>query len=137
VKPWLGIDWGRARTGVAASDELGLLAHPVETVSAPSRAAVVERIKATAEKLSAGGIVVGLPLNMDGTEGESALAARAFAEDLGRATGLPVHFQDERLTSRSLAGVPLRKKGPGLDAAAACLILQGFLDAQRRGGSPT
>ena len=134
MKPFLGIDWGRARVGVAASDELGLMAHPVETVKVPSRAAVVDRIKAIAERLGAGGVVVGLPLNMDGTEGESALAARAFGAVLGEATALPVHFQDERLTSRSLAGVPLRKKGPGLDAAAACLILQGFLNARRREG---
>jgi putative Holliday junction resolvase len=132
MKPIVGLDWGRARVGVAASDELGLLAHPVETITALSRAAVVERVRQIAARLGAGGVVVGLPLNMDGSEGESAAAARAFAEALGAATGLPVSLQDERLTSREAAQKGARKER--LDQAAACLILQGFLDAKRKGG---
>lgn len=133
MKPILGLDWGRARVGVAASDELGLLAHPVETVSAPSRAGVLEKIKAVVDRLGAGGIVVGLPLNMDGSEGESAAAARAFGAALGEFTGLPVWFQDERLTSREAENHGVRRQD--VDRAAACLILQGYLDLQKRRGT--
>jgi putative Holliday junction resolvase len=136
----LGVDWGRVRIGVAVSDETGFLARPLATVALPSRAASVAEVARLAVTARAQEIVVGLPLQMDGVEGESAQAARAFGEALAVATGFPVHFSDERCST--LQGQTLlreagrrRGKGPGPDQAAACVILQGYLNSLRRPAS--
>ena len=133
----LGVDWGRVRAGVAVSDELGLLAHPLETLPADSPRRLVEAVARLAETHRADAVVVGLPRNMDGTEGDSAREARRFAENLESQAGRPVVLWDERLTSweaeRTLreSGAGRRKRKESKDVMAACLILQSYLDAKR------
>lgn len=134
----LGIDWGRARVGVAASDEMGLLAHPVATLQVASEARLLDELAALAKQHRAAEIVLGLPLNMDGTEGDSAQAARRLADNLGRAAGVPVHLRDERLTSWAAgerladAGLSNKKQKGVRDQMAACLILQAYLDSLKK-----
>lgn len=136
----LGVDWGRARVGVAASDESGLMAHPLETLPGGAPADVAAALKKLAADRGAGTVVVGLPLNMDGTEGESARAARALAGAL-ESQGLRAILRDERLSTwRAEAmlterGAHGRAKKERRDRAAAAVILQGYLDEQRRGGT--
>ena len=130
----LGIDVGEARIGLALSDELGMLAHPLETVKVkegdPLRhiAGVIAREKATT-------IVIGLPRNMDGTYGSAAEKAREFAAKLTALAPCTVKFWDERLTTvaaqRQLheAGRNAKTSREVIDQAAAALILQGYLDS--------
>lgn len=139
----LGVDWGRARMGVAVSDELGLLAHPVALFEVESVAAAVDRLRELAAKHGAVRFVVGLPLNMDGSEGESAAAARRLAAALRDASGLEADLWDERLTTweaeRFLTeerGLPRARRKQVRDQIAACLILQGWLDARRNRTGP-
>ena len=137
----LGIDYGTRRVGLALSDAGGTLASPaaVLEVSTPAHAAL--QVAQVARREGAERLVVGLPLNMDGTFGSQAKLTAAWAADLGRELGVPVVFVDERLTSydaeqslieRKRGGEKLtrkRKKGM-LDALAAALILQRFLDGE-------
>jgi putative Holliday junction resolvase len=139
----LAVDWGWARLGLAVSDDLGLTAHGVSTVTRRSAAQALDEIAAQVALLHADEIVVGLPRNMDGSEGPSADAARTFARALEERFRLPVHLWDERLTTaaagRALvtAGVRRHARREVVDQVAATLILQGFLDrrqaASRRG----
>ena len=131
----LGIDLGEARIGLAISDELGMLAHPLETITVKAVdplariAEIVSRDKVTT-------IVLGLPRNMDGTYGPAAEKARAFAEKLRERTTCPIKMWDERLTTvaaqKSLhaAGKNTKQSRSIIDQAAAQLILQGWLDSQ-------
>jgi putative Holliday junction resolvase len=132
----LGIDVGEQRIGVAVSDPSGLLSTPHGTVRRTGRAAA--EIADLARDLEAEVIVVGLPLKMKGGgEGAQAAAVRAFAADLARATALPLEFYDERLTTvmaeRSLIASGLRreKRKQQIDAVAAAIILQSWLDRRR------
>lgn len=135
MKKALGIDLGDARIGVAGSDELGMLAHPLETISA-TKCKPVARILELAAARSAGTIVVGMPRNMDGTYGPAAEKSRLFIEDLRAHTDLPVIAWDERLTTvaaqRSLreSGKNSREQKGVIDQVAAQLILQNWLDSQ-------
>lgn len=139
----LGVDVGSVRIGVARSDPGGLLATPVETV--PARAAdptaAIARIVELAAEHEAVEIVVGLPRGLSGTEGRAAAAARAFAEPLAAASPVPVRLVDERLSTVSAtaalrgSGVPGRKQRAVVDQAAAVVILQSALDAERSSGS--
>lgn len=129
----LAVDLGAARIGLAISDELGLLAHPLATIPAGPDAAT--RIAATAADHRAAAIVVGLPLNMDGSCGPAANAARAFADALRARTACRVVLQDERLSTvaaqRQLqeAGRSTKKSRHVIDQAAAQIILQAYLDS--------
>jgi putative Holliday junction resolvase len=132
----LGIDVGEQRIGVAVSDPSGLLSTPYGTVRRTGRATA--EISDLARDLEAEVIVVGLPLKMKGGgEGAQAAAVRAFAADLARATALPLEFYDERLTTvmaeRSLIASGLRreKRKQQIDAVAAAIILQSWLDRRR------
>ena len=131
----LGIDLGDARVGVAISDELGMLAHPLETITVKNTEPVA-RIAEIAVRDKIGTIVLGLPRNMDGTYGPAAEKSRAFAEKLRGSTGCVVKLWDERLTSvaaqRSLheAGRNAKQSRSVIDQVAAQLILQGWLDSQ-------
>ena len=131
----LGIDLGDARVGVAISDELGMLAHPLETITVKNTEPVA-RIAEIAVRDKIGTIVLGLPRNMDGTYGPAAEKSRAFAEKLRESTGCVVKLWDERLTSvaaqRSLheAGRNAKQSRSVIDQVAAQLILQGWLDSQ-------
>lgn len=132
----LGVDFGHARIGVAVSDELGLLAHPVETIAATNNAA--ERVAQIAGEKQAGTIVVGLPRHMDGSVGASAAAALAFAERLRSLVTCDVITQDERLSTvaanRALrqSGRKTRQTRAYVDQVAAQVILQTFLDRQQQ-----
>ncbi len=131
----LGIDLGDARVGVAVTDELGMLAHPVETI--PVKAGkVVKRIIELAKQKNAGTIIVGMPRNMDGTFGPAAEKAREFIEKLRAESACLIVPWDERLTTvsarRSLheAGRNSRNQRGVIDQVAAQFILQSWLDSQ-------
>ena len=138
----LGIDFGDARIGVAISDELNFLAHPLETIDV-RRVEAIPRIVALAAERGAGTVVVGMPRNMDGSRGPSAEKAQKFADALREA--LPPDYRvvtwDERLTTvsaqRSLreAGRKAHEQRGIIDQAAAQVILQGWLDAQAGGST--
>jgi putative Holliday junction resolvase len=127
--PALGIDHGDARIGIAATDDFGILAHPVETLD-QSKSDVIERIARLVEIRQIHTLVVGLPLRMDGSEGSSAAKVRAFANQLQqRIPTIPLVFVDETLTTSSAAaklreaGRNARQQKAVIDQAAAVEIL--------------
>ena len=136
MKRALGIDLGEARIGLAISDELGMLAHPLETIRVKDVRDPQARIAEIVERDKIGMIILGLPRNMDGTYGPAAEKTRAFAEKLRGRVSCEVRFWDERLTSvaaqRSLheSGRNVKQSRPVIDQVAAQLILQGWLDSQ-------
>jgi putative Holliday junction resolvase len=136
MKRSLGIDHGEARIGLAISDELGMLAHPLETVHVKEVADPIAHISAIVAREKIGTIVIGLPRNMDGSYGPAAEKVRAFAEKVRAASGCKLKLWDERLTSvaaqRSLheAGRNVKNSREVIDQVAAQLILQGWLDSQ-------
>jgi len=129
----LGVDIGEKRVGVAISDELGIAAHPLETIAQTTDEALIEKLKASARENGVTRIVVGLPLNMNGSLGDSANKILDFVERLKEKTGLDVVTWDERLTSveaeKLLLGLDKsRKKRKTLsDEVAAVLILQAYM----------
>lgn len=135
----IAVDYGDARTGVAVSDPTGTLAGETLTLRETGVRALAECLAEMARERAASRFVVGLPRNMNGAEGPRAEKTRAFATRLENASGLPVDFWDERLTTAG-AQVLLReagKNGPRdrgrVDAAAAALILEGYLRSQGGG----
>ena len=127
--PALGIDHGDARIGVAATDDFGILAHPVETIDR-AKMDPVERIAQLAVLRGIRTLVVGLPVRMDGTEGESAAKVRTFADLLReRIPNIPLVFVDETLSTASAsqklreAGRKARQQKSVIDQAAAVEIL--------------
>ncbi|MHC4502308.1 MAG: Holliday junction resolvase RuvX [Planctomycetota bacterium] len=132
----LGIDHGDVRTGVAVSDGLGLTAQPKELIRERDMAKAAARVAEIAREVDAAGVVVGLPVNMDGTEGPRAKKARRFGAKLGRLLDVPVRFWDERLTSmqaeRALAGRGSRQRKAKVDVVSAQIMLQSYLDAKGR-----
>lgn len=133
----LGVDLGKARTGVAVCDKSELLASPVEVVNEHNRERLLARVAQLAKERRAEQIVVGLPRNMDGSEGESAQNARAFGAELAETTGLPVDFSDERGTTITAHGflnetnTRGKRRKATVDAVAATIILQDYLDYRR------
>jgi putative holliday junction resolvase len=133
----LALDLGKARVGVAVDDELGRMAHPRGVLPGKDRRTLLDAITRLARDEEAGRIVVGLPVDMRGHEGDAARGARAMAQAIADATGLAVELWDERMTSqvaaRALASSEVRgKKARGrIDEAAAVAILQSWLDARR------
>jgi putative Holliday junction resolvase len=129
----LGIDLGKARIGVAVSDELGMLAHPVETV--PASGDPLKRIAQIVKEKDAERVIVGLPRHMNGTVGIGATEALAFAEKLRGQVSCEVVTWDERLTTtaanRALraSGRKARESRAFVDQVAAQIILQGYLDS--------
>ena len=141
----LGVDVGTVRVGVARSDPAGLLATPLETVARRARGgdADLTRIGELVTLCEAMEIVVGLPRSLSGDEGASARAARAYAVAIARRVSpVPVRLVDERLSTVSAhqhlreAGVKARRHRPVVDQAAAVVILQSALDAERASGRP-
>jgi putative Holliday junction resolvase len=134
MKKALGIDLGDARVGVAISDDLGMLAHPLETIAVKT-SDVKKRILTLVAERGAQTIIVGMPRNMDGTYGPAATKAKEFIEALRISTEIKVIAWDERLTTvsaqRSLheAGKNTKKQRPIIDQVAAQIILQGWLDS--------
>jgi len=133
----LGVDVGTVRIGLALSDLERIVATPFQTVQARDQQAAIEEISALAAAHQVQALVIGLPLDLDGTEGRAAKRTRRFVERLEARLALPVHWLDERLTSQQATralleadmGRAQRKKV--IDQVAAALILQSWLDAQR------
>ncbi len=130
------IDNGERRVGIAISDDLGMLARPLATIQDASPKRRLAQTAAALRNAAPDLVLVGLPKNMDGSEGPAAAAARAFAGQIAAATNLPVRLVDERLStvqaSRSLReqGLDSRKQRTRIDAASAAVLLQAHLDAQ-------
>lgn len=131
---FLGLDLGQRRVGVALSDELGLIAQPWDTLPRLPEERLLAAIAGICKDKTVGAIVVGLPLNMDGTRGPMAVAAEGFARRLEEQLGVQVFMWDERLSTRSAehalldADVSRRKRRGVVDKVAAVIILQSFLD---------
>jgi putative Holliday junction resolvase len=134
----IGLDLGTKTIGVAASDPDRKLATAVETVARKTFSADAKRLLALAAERNAVGFVLGLPLNMDGSEGPRAQSARAFARNLGKLTELPIALWDERLSTVAVerdliaADVSRKKRAAVIDQHAAAFILQGALDRLAR-----
>jgi putative Holliday junction resolvase len=139
----LGLDVGTKTIGVAASDALGLTAQAVTTVRRTSLKADLAALAELVREYEVERFVVGLPLNMDGTEGPRAEATRRFVDALTQALGLPVEFWDERLSTvaatRTLleADLSRAKRRQVIDQMAAQFILQGWLDARQLAPRPS
>ena len=133
----LGLDLGTKTIGVAASDALLSSANPVETVKRTKFTADADRLLSIAADRTAAGIILGLPRNMDGSEGPRCQSTRAFARNLAARTDLPIGFWDERLSTvaaeRALieADLTRKRRAEVIDAVAAAYILQGALDRIR------
>jgi putative Holliday junction resolvase len=136
VVRYLGIDLGRARIGLAIADDVLRAAQPLAVVPRRGDETDLNALRELAEAYEVSRAVLGLPLNMDGSEGPSARMARAFATRLAAGLGVPVELQDERLStfeaeSRLRArGVSARDMKDKVDAEAAAVILQGWLDGR-------
>jgi putative Holliday junction resolvase len=132
----LGLDYGTKTIGVAASDALGLTAQTVTTIRRTSLKADLAALKELVQEYEVERFVVGLPLNMDGTEGPRAEATHKFVDALTQAIGLPVELWDERLSTvaaqRTLleADLSRAKRREVIDQMAAQFMLQGWLDAR-------
>lgn len=134
----LGVDWGERRIGLALTDETRTIARPLATLTRrPGKRFPMQQLLAHCAEHGVAGIVVGLPLDEQGEEGEAAAAARQLAADIARRSGLPVELWDERLTTaRALRAVremggSTRGRREDVDALAAALLLQHYLDAGR------
>ncbi|OHE80916.1 MAG: hypothetical protein A2107_03110 [Verrucomicrobia bacterium GWF2_62_7] len=132
----LGIDYGHRRIGIAASDETGTLALPLEQVDAEPLARACERIAALARERGVERIVVGMPRNMDGSYGPAAESVRAFVAELKKSVPAEIVIWDERLSTAQAeramveADYSRKRRRAQRDALAAQLILQNYLDAQ-------
>jgi putative holliday junction resolvase len=135
----LGLDLGTKTIGVATSDPARRVATGVETVRRTNFTSDVARLLALAAERKAAGFVLGLPLNMDGSEGPRAQSTRAFARNLARLTELPIALWDERLSTAAVeraliaADVSRSRRAKAIDQHAAVFILQGALDRLARG----
>ena len=134
----MGIDYGDARTGVAISDLLCSIVGSTAVVPSRNREKAMADIVRLAKENGVGEIVVGLPKNMDGTEGPRAELCRSFARELEEASGLPVAMWDERRTTVEAHNILSahnyhgQKRKNTVDAVAASLILEGYLAYLRR-----
>ena len=132
------LDLGKARVGLAISDELGVLAHPRHPLDARNRRDLLRRIQDFAREEALARIVIGLPIETSGEEGPAARKARTFAEQVAEATGLPVTLWDERFTTSEATrllhegGQRARGMRGRIDGAAACILLQSWMDRQKR-----
>ena len=134
----LALDYGRRRIGVAACDVLGITTAGVVTLDARDLNAVLVAIQALVSEREATAIVVGLPINMDGSRGPMAEAASTFADEVRARVGVPVDMFDERLTSFAAdqvlreAGLSRRERAAREDQVAAAIILRAYLDQRAR-----
>ncbi|HQE99630.1 MAG TPA: Holliday junction resolvase RuvX [Anaerolineae bacterium] len=131
----LALDLGDRRIGVALSDATGTLARPLEVFQRRSRAADFAHVAALVQQHEVGAVVIGLPFNMNGTEGQRAAWTRDYGAALGQAVERPVTFWDERLTTveaeELLQAQGRQSEKRSVDAIAAAIILQGYLDHLR------
>ena len=133
----MSVDLGHVRTGLAISDRSGFLASSLCVIEERNDQRLVDKIAEKARENHADRIVVGLPKNMDGTEGESALRARELAGQIAEKSGLPTVMQDERGTTLtahaylSASEVYGKRRKQRVDAVAASIILQDYLDSRK------
>jgi putative Holliday junction resolvase len=133
----LGIDYGTKRVGLALSDSLGLLAHPYATLTRTTRERLFAELSAIIAKEKVQAVVIGLPLGLDGQETEAAKQVRNFAASLARRVNVPIHFENEALSSKAaqdqLRQVRLRgkKQLAALDQQAAVIILSDYLERRQ------
>jgi len=138
----LGLDLGEKTIGLALSDRLLMVATPMETLKRGKFAADAARLDTIISEQGIGGLVVGLPLNMDGSDGPSAQSARAFGRNWVNRSPLPLIFWDERLSTMAVtrtlldADTSRKRRGEVVDKMAAAYILQGALDRLRRLKAP-
>jgi putative Holliday junction resolvase len=131
----LGVDFGRVRVGLAVSDPDRKFSFPLATYERQGRARDADHFRALVAEEGVGGLVVGLPVHLDGREGEKAAEARAFGKWLAGVTGLPVVFWDERFTTVEAesalwdAGLTHKQRKARRDRVAAQILLQAYLDA--------
>lgn len=134
----LGLDLGEKTIGLALSDRLLMVATPMETLKRGKFAADAAQLDIIISAQGIGGLVVGLPLNMDGSDGPSAQSARAFGRNWVNHSALPLIFWDERLSTMAVtrtlldADASRKRRGEVVDKMAAAYILQGALDRLRR-----
>lgn len=137
----LGIDYGEARIGVAVSDALGIIANALDTIHERDYDKKLQRVRALAEEYGVKTLVVGDPKRMDNSAGQRAEATREFARRLGELCGAQTVLWDERLTSAQAhrlleaGGVSGKKRKGKVDAMAAAIILQSYLDSNAKGGA--
>ena len=136
----LGLDLGTKTIGVAVSDSMRYSATPLETIARTKFTADAARIVELVAQNGVAGIVLGLPLNMDGSEGPRAQSTRAFARNLAQKVSIPIAFWDERLSTSAVermmieeANMRRDRRAAVVDKLAASYILQGALDRLRRG----
>ena len=141
--PWLGLDLGEKTIGVAASDATRMIASPLVLIRKTKFTQDAEALLKLMDGRKASGLVIGLPLNMDGTEGPRAQSCRAFARNLQRLREVPVAFQDERLSTSAVERFLIedldlnrKRRANVIDRTAAAWILQGALDRLRSSPSP-
>ncbi|MBE1296023.1 Holliday junction resolvase RuvX [Phycobacter azelaicus] len=133
----IGLDLGDKTIGVAVSDRIGAVATPLETVRRKKFTLDSARLLEIMRERDVGGILLGLPRNMDGTEGPRCQSTRAFARNLARLTDLPIGFWDERLSTVAAekalleADTSRKRRSEVIDHVAASYILQGALDRMR------
>lgn len=134
----MGLDVGTKTIGVAVSDPLRMVASPVETIRRTKFRVDAERLARLATELGVGGIVIGLPVSMDGSEGPRCQSVRQFAANLDPYLPLPMAFWDERLSTAAVEremiahDMTRKRRAEIIDRVAAAYILQGFLDWLRR-----
>ena len=133
--PWFGLDLGERTIGVAASDATRMIASPLEVIRKTKFTDDANRLFKLMDQRGATGLVIGLPLNMDGTEGPRAQSCRAFARNLERIRPVMVAFQDERLSTAAVErflvedlDLSRKRRAEVVDRNAAAFILQGALD---------
>ncbi len=137
VRKALGIDLGAARVGLALSDDLGMLAHPLETVQVKGAGDIAAYIATVVKREKVEVVVLGMPRNMDGSHGPAAVKTKEFGEKLrAKLAGCELRYWDERMTSVA-AQKALHEMGRNvktsrhvIDQVAAQMILQGYLDSQ-------
>jgi putative holliday junction resolvase len=135
----LGLDVGTKTIGLALSDVTRAIATPLETIRRTAFTADAARLISIAAEHGAAGLVIGLPINLDGSEGPRAQSVRAFARNLSRLTDLPMALWDERLSTAAVeralleADASRKRRAAAIDKMAAAYILQGALDRLNRG----
>ena len=136
---YLGVDYGDVRTGLAECDISGMLASGITTIKEGGMRNTAIRVAKEAEARACKKIVIGLPKNMDGSEGERTEVIRAFAKILAELTSIPIDFSDERMSTmvayRYLGATETygKRRRDAVDTLSAEIILQGYLDRERNG----
>jgi putative Holliday junction resolvase len=136
----LGLDVGTKTIGLALSDVTRSIATPYETIRRTKFTSDAEILVDIVDKMEVGGLIIGLPINLDGSEGPRAQSTRAFARNLAKHIDLPMTFWDERLSTAAVerhlieAGASRKRRAEVVDRMAAAYILQGVLDRLKRAG---